>query len=216
MQFCIRLLWLFFVSTALLTTQTFEGSITFQVHSAQQQGELVLMLSPKGIRVEFKGQDSLTMLIRRNATGAIQLNPKTKTYRDIDLQEQRRFSASIGKLEKFEVEKFGKEWVLNVMCHHFKLKSAKRTLEIWTAESLVDSTHLHRLVDVGALIGISPNAIEVIQRENLNGLPLKVIVTEPSGSVRVEAKRIERKSFKSSLFDVPKSYKKEKSDVEMP
>jgi len=216
MQFCIRLLWLFFVSTALLTTQTFEGSITFQVHSAQQQGELVLMLSPKGIRVEFKGQDSLTMLIRRNATGAIQLNPKTKTYRDIDLQEQRRLSASIGKLEKFEVEKFGKEWVLNVMCHHFKLKSAKRTLEIWTAESLVDSTHLHRLVDVGALIGISPNAIEVIQRENLNGLPLKVIVTEPSGSVRVEAKRIERKSFKSSLFDVPKSYKKEKSDVEMP
>ncbi len=216
MQFCIRLLWLFFVSTALLTTQTFEGSITFQVHSAQQQGELVLMLSPKGIRVEFKGQDSLTMLIRRNATGAIQLNPKTKTYRDIDLQEQRRLSASIGKLEKFEVEKFGKEWVLNVMCHHFKLKSAKRTLEIWTAESLVDSTHLHRLVDVGALIGISPNAIEVIQRENLNGLPLKVIVTEPSGSMRVEAKRIERKSFKSSLFDVPKSYKKEKSDVEMP
>jgi hypothetical protein len=210
-----KLLFLFLFAAASLTAQSFEGAITFQIHSAQQQGELELLLSPKGIRVEFKGQNNFVMLIKRDATDAIQLNPKTKTYRDIDLQEQRRLSASVGKLEKFEVEKLGKELVLNVVCHHFKLKSAKRTLEIWAAESLVDSTHLTRLIDVGTLVGISPNAIEVMQKENLNGLPLKVIVTEPSGSAQVEAKRIVRKSFKSSLFEVEKSYRKEENNAEM-
>ncbi len=210
-----KLLFFILFSATSLFAQKFEGAITFQFHSPQQQGELELLLSPKGIRAEFKGQNSIAILLKRDATDAIQLNPKTKTYRDIDLQEQRRLSASMGKLEKFEVEKLGKELVLNVMCHHFKLKSAKRTLEIWAAESLVDSTHLARLVEAGALVGISPNAVEVMQRENLNGLPLKVITTEPSGSARVEAKRIERKSFKSSLFEVEKSYRREENNAEM-
>jgi len=197
-----------------LLAQSFEGAITFQIYSDKQQGELELLLSPKGIRAEVKGQNTFTMLIKRDGTDAIELNPKTKTYRDIDLQEQRRLSASIGKLEKFEVEKFGKEPVLNVMCHHFKLKSAKRTLEVWAAESLVDSTLLARLADVGALIGLSSNAVEVMQKENLNGFPLKVIANEPAGNARIEAKQIVRKSFKSSLFDVPKSYRKEENHSE--
>ncbi|MFN3562324.1 MAG: DUF4412 domain-containing protein, partial [Chloroherpetonaceae bacterium] len=102
-----------------------------------------------------------------------------------------------------------------VMCHHFMLKSAKRTIEVWTAESLVDSTTLTRLADAGALIGISPNAVEVMQKENLNGFPLKVIASEPTGSARIEAKRITRKSFKPSFFEVPKSFRDVDSKAEV-
>lgn len=201
-----NLLTLLLLFATSLMAQPFEGAIFFQIQSDQQNAELELLLSPKGIRAEFKGQKHITMLMLHNATDAIELNAKTKTYREIDVQEQRRLSASMGKLEKFEIEKFNKEKFLNVNCHHFKLKSARRTIEIWAAESLVDSTVLARVVDVGAIIGISPNAVEVMQKENLNGFPLKVIVTESAGSMFIEAKRIVKKSFKASLFEVPKSY----------
>lgn len=203
-----NLLALLLLCTAPLGAQSFEGVISFQIQSDQKSGELELLFSPKGMRAEFKGQNDITMLMSHDSANAVELNVKTKTYREIDLQDQRRLSASAGKLEKFEVEKWGKEKVLNVMCHHFKLKSPKRTIEIWAAESLVDSSTLARLTDVGALIGISPNAVEAMQKENLNGFPLKVIATEPSGSARIEAKRITRKSLKASLFEVPKSFQK--------
>ncbi|MGQ9806316.1 MAG: DUF4412 domain-containing protein [Chlorobiales bacterium] len=203
-----NLLALLLLCTAPLVAQSFEGVISFQIQSDQKSGELELLLSPKGIRAEFKGQSDITMLMSHDSADAVELNVKTRTYREIDLQEQRRLSASIGKLEKFEVEKFGKEKVLNVACHHFKLKSPKRTIEVWAAESLVDSSVLARVGDVGVLIGISPNAIEVMEKEHLNGFPLKVIATDPSGSARIEAKRMTRKSFKASLFEVPKSFQK--------
>lgn len=206
-----NLLSLFLLWAAPMLAQSFEGAMFFQVQSDQQSDELELQLSPKGIRAEFKGQNGTVMLMRYDNADAFALNTKTKTYREIDLQEQRRLSASIGKLEKFEVEKFGKEKVLNVACHHFKLKSPKRTIEVWAAESLVDSSVLARVGDVGVLIGISTNAIEVMEKEHLNGFPLKVIAEGSSGSARIEAKRIVRKEFKSSLFEVPKSYRKEET-----
>ncbi len=196
---------LFLFGTPVLA-QSFEGAISFQIQSEQQNGELKLLLSPKGIRAEFKGNPAFTMLMTRDGTSTVELNPKTKTYREVDLQDQRQLAASAGKLEKFEVEKLGEDMMLNVACHHFKLKSPKRTIEIWTAKSLVDSTVLARVADVGALIGISPNAIDAMQKANLNGFPLKVIVTEAAGIARIEAKRIVRKSLKSALFEVPKSY----------
>ncbi len=209
MQLCSNLFILFLFFAAPAPTQSFEGVISFHIQSEQQNGELELLLSQKGIRAEFKGKPAFTMLITRDGTNAFELNSKTKTYREVDLQDQRRLSASVGKLEKFEVEKFDKEKILNVACHHFKLKSPKRTIEVWAAESLVDSTVLARVADIGVIIGISPNAIEAMQKENLNGFPLKLIVTEPSGVARIEAKSIQRKSFKSSLFEVPKSYREE-------
>ncbi len=192
-----------------LLVQSFEGVISFEIQSEQQNGELELLLSKKGIRAEFKGKPAFTVLMTRDGTSAFELNAKTKTYREVDLQDQRRLSASIGKLEKFEVEKLGREKILNIACHHFKLKSSKRTIEVWAAESLADSTLLARVADIGVIIGISPNAIETMQKENLNGFPLKVILTESSGVARIEAKMIQRKSFKSSLFEVPKSYREE-------
>lgn len=207
-----KLLVAFLFASSHLVAQSFEGAITFQIQSDQQNGELELLLSPKGIRVEFKGKSPLVIVMPRDSADAYQLNAKTKTYRDIELQEQRRLSASIGKLEKFEAEKFGKEKFLNETCHRFTLKSAKRSLEIWAAESLTDSITLSRLIDAGALIGISPNAVEAMQKEKLSGLPLKVIASEPSGVARIEAKRIQRKSFKAALFEVPKSYRKEETN----
>jgi hypothetical protein len=62
-----------------------------------------------------------------------------------------------------------------------------------------------------------------MQKENLNGFPLKVLATETSGNARIdakfvaklEAKRIVRKSLKSSLFEVPKFYQKEENDAQM-
>ncbi|MFQ3607133.1 MAG: DUF4412 domain-containing protein [Chloroherpetonaceae bacterium] len=194
------------LSTMSVVAQSFEGAISFHIQSEQQNGELELLISQKGIRAEFKGKPAFTVLMTCDGTNAVELNSKTKTYREIDLQDQRRLSASVGKLEKFEVEKFGKEKILNVACHHFKLKSPKRTIEVWAAESLVDSTVLARVGDVGVLIGISPNAIEAMQKENLNGFPLKVVVTEAAGIARIEVKQMVRKSLKSSLFEVPKSY----------
>jgi hypothetical protein len=213
LRISLLLLWLCFAP--LLRAQAFEGAITLQVQSDQQNGELELLLSPKGIRADFKGTSAFTIVLPRDSTTAYRLDTKTKTYREIDLQEQRRLSSSIGKLEKFEVEKFGKEKILNVICHHFMLKSAKRTIEVWTAESLVDSTTLTQLADVGALIGISPNAVEAMQKENLNGLPLKIIVAERAASTRIEVKRITRKSFKSSFFEVPKSFQDLDSKAEV-
>ncbi|MFN3345937.1 MAG: DUF4412 domain-containing protein [Chloroherpetonaceae bacterium] len=211
----INLLFVWLCFVPLLQAQVFEGAITLQVQSDQQNGTLELWLSPKGIRADFKGTSAFTIVLPRDSANAYRLDTKAKTFREIDLQEQRRLSASIGKLEKFEVEKFGKEKILNVMCHHFMLKSAKRTIEVWTAESLVDSTTLTRLADAGALIGISPNAVEVMQKENLNGFPLKVIASEPTGSARIEAKRITRKSFKPSFFEVPKSFRDVDSKAEV-
>ncbi|MCS6988547.1 MAG: DUF4412 domain-containing protein [Chloroherpetonaceae bacterium] len=216
MRLRIRLLVaLLLFSASALAQRGFEGEIVYDVQSERQSGTLTLFLSPKGIRAEFKGQSAFTIIVPRDSLVAYRLNDKAKTYQELDLAEQKRLSASLGKLETFNAERAGDETLLGATCRRFKLKSPKREIEVWTATSLVDSVMLARLADAGALVGLSPNAMETMRKERLDGLPLKIVATEEATSIRVEAKQLKRKPLKASLFELPKSHRAEDNSSEL-
>lgn len=197
-----------------LFAQRFEGEILYDVQSSRENGTLVVMISPKGLRAEFKGQSSFIVLIPRDSLNAYRLTNDDR-YEEIDLGEQKRLSASLGKLEKFSAGKLGQERLLAVECQRVKLKSPKREAEVWTAATLVDSLTLAQLIDAGALVGLSPNAMDAMRKEGLAGLPLKIVSIEAGDSIRIEAKRLSRKSLKASLFALPKSRRVEADSREL-
>jgi hypothetical protein len=196
-----------FLSCPITLAQTnFSGEILLSVQSPQFNGNVSLSLSPNGIRADFSEKPSFSVLIPPTGVVAYRLNPSDKTYLEVDLAEQKRLARALAKLEKFELQKFDADTLLGYKCFHFMLKSSRRTVEVWSTPSLVDSSLISQLNDAGALFGLNSAVIDIMERENVTGFPMKVISVEPSGRVDMRVASVKRKTLKPSLFDLPKSY----------
>jgi hypothetical protein len=188
----------------------FEGSILMSVSAPDvKEGNLVVMLSRYGTKAIFDGNgQAFEFLIPKEDSSAYKLNTYGKTYNIVGLAESRRLSETLGKFDDYAIEKLSDETIAGYRCNHFTLKTKKRTLELWTTSDILNADDLTKLSGAVTLLGLNPRMIDVMKTAGVAGFPLKLRADEQQRTITMTAKKVTRKTFPKSSFEIPKDYQK--------
>ncbi len=188
----------------------FEGSILMSVSAPDvKEGNLVVMLSRYGAKAIFDGSgQAFEFLIPKEDSSAYKLNAYGKTYNIVGLAESRRLSETLGKFDDYTIEKFSDQTVVGYPCNHFTLKTKKRAFEFWTTSEILNADDLTKLSGAVTLLGLNPRMIDVMKKAGVAGFPLKLRADEQGKTLTIAAKKITKKTFPKSSFEIPKDYQK--------
>lgn len=198
-----------YLALLLAPPKPFEGSIVFSVSAPDvKNGDLVIMLSRYGAKAIFDGKDqAFEFLIPKQDSAAYKLDAYGKTYNIVGLAESQRLAESLGRLDAYSLEMLGEEPVLGYNCKRFRLKTKLRNIELWTANEIMNADELTKLAGAVTLLGLNPRMIDEMKKAGVAGFPLKLRAEENGQILTIDARKISKKTFPKSTFEIPKGYK---------
>lgn len=201
--------YILFFALLFTSPKPFEGSIIFSVSAPEvKNGKLVIMLSRYGAKAIFDGKNqAFEFLIPKQDSAAYKLNAYAKTYNIVGLAESQRLAESLGRWDAYTLDKLGEETVLGYKCKRCCLSTKQRTIELWTTSEILDAEELTKLAGAVTLLGLNPRMIDEMKKAGVAGFPLKVRAEENGQILTIDAKKISKKTFPKSTFEIPKGYR---------
>lgn len=206
-----------------LFRKQFEGILHMQISAPEGSQNGKLYISKHGTRFEMDLADPATgtvMLHLVTLTPTDEpnllytLNEKEKTYSVLDMNEfEDEFDTMVEETEKenYKVEQLGTEILHGYTCKHVRITDDHGETEMWLTKDLISAADFARL-QPGGKKGSAAFDIR-LKKAGLEGFPLKVLDKE--SNTTMEFVKIERKNLDKSYFEVPGSYTKKESALQM-
>lgn len=200
-----------------VAAQAFEGSVTMRVNlgarASAQAGaaatqQLEYQVRGGKVRVNLGGpMGGMAMLAVPQERKLYMLMAAQQTYMELPMAEAASAASSIPEPDVKVTRTGKKEMIAGLSCEHVLVAQGKAP-----PTDMCITTELGRYVDPGQVM--RAGAVPAWQKQIGDGFPLKV--TQPDGTVMMEAIAVEKKRLSNDLFSVPSNYNKMAVPVRRP
>ncbi|HEY3348846.1 MAG TPA: DUF4412 domain-containing protein [Thermoanaerobaculia bacterium] len=200
----------------------FEGELSMKMTMREGSGTGRAFVSSAGTRSELDIQTAhapfkmTTIMKASNPDVMYMINDEQKSYAEVDLKkikEQATKNRDKSK-ETWSVKKLGKETVNGYSCEHAivtRAEDAKSEQELWTSKDVSGLSYesMRGLMRRGN--ESDDGMTKALRDAGIDGFVVKRILREkgnPAPVATMELTKVERKSLRAALFEIPAGYTK--------
>lgn len=210
------------VLTAAPAFAQFEGELSMKMTMREGSGTGRAYVSAAGTRSELDIQTAqapfrmTTLMKASNPDVMYMINDEQKAYAEVDLKKIKEQAAKYRDKSKetWSVKKLGKETINGYSCDHAfvtKAEDAKTEQELWTSKDVSGLSYesMRGLMRRGN--ESDDGMMKALRDAGVDGFVVKRIMREkgnPAPVATMELTKVERKSLKSALFEIPSGYTK--------
>ncbi|MEO8054226.1 MAG: DUF4412 domain-containing protein, partial [Acidobacteriota bacterium] len=201
----------------------FEGELTMKLTMREGNGTGRTYVSSAGARSELDIQTPqmplkmTTLMKASNPDVMYMINDQQKSYAEIDLKKVKEQTAKYREKTKetWSVKKLGKETINGYSCEHIlvtRAEDAKAEQELWTSKDVSGLSYesMRGLMRRGSQG--DEGMMKALRDAGVDGFVVKMITREkgnPAPLATMELTKVERKSVKAALFEIPHGYTKQ-------
>ncbi len=138
---------------------------------------------------------------------ALVINHETKSYSFVNLRTAAENATLLDFDSNYKLKRLGKTVIKGYQCEHISLTSTTEKLELWVTSDLGDFSTFRILQSQNPRL--SNTALSrTLQSAGIEGFPVKILQQNDNGLTTMELASIKPKAVASSLFTIPKGYKK--------
>lgn len=201
----------------------FEGELSMKMTMREGSGTGRAFVSAAGTRSELDIQTAqapfkmTTIMKASNPDVMYMINDEQKSYAEVDLKKIKEQAAKYRgekAKETWSVKKLGKETVNGYSCEHAivtRAEEAKSEQELWTSKDVSGLSYesMRGLMRRGN--ENDDGMMKALRDAGVDGFVVKRIMREKGNPVPVatmELTKVEKKSLKAALFEIPAGYTK--------
>jgi Spy/CpxP family protein refolding chaperone len=200
----------------------FEGELSMKMTMREGSGTGKAWVSSAGTRSELDIQTAqapfrmTTLMKASNPDVMYMINDEQKSYAEIDLKQVKEQAAKYRDKTKetWSVKKLGKETVNGYSCDHAivtKAEDAKSEQELWTSKDVSGLSYesMRGLMRRGSQS--DDGMMKALRDAGVDGFVVKMITREkgnPAPLATMELTKVEKKSLRAALFEIPAGYTK--------
>ena len=201
----------------------FEGELTMKLTMKEGNGTGRTYVSNAGARSELDIQTAqmpfkmTTLMKASNPDVMYMINDQQKSYAEVDLKKVKEQTAKNREKTKetWSVKKLGKETVNGYSCEHVlvtRAEDAKAEQELWTSKDVSGLSYesMRGIMRRGSQG--DEGMMKALRDAGVDGFVVKMITREKGNTVplaTMELTKVERKSLKAALFEIPAGYTKQ-------
>ncbi len=195
-----------------------EGTIKMNMKTAQGDGNIDLKISKEAVlSIVNMGLGQLRMemefLIKMDELSKIiQIDRGMKTYRVIETPE----SGAGEDPGQMEVKKLGTKKILGYDCNHISVTGKGFKSELWVSKDIDLYGTLKKIQALNKSSSNQQAIFKALEDKKLEGFPLKMWWQDNQGQkVDFSVTEIKKEKHPSSLFEIPKDFKKTENNPVM-
>lgn len=163
-------------------------------------------LSETSISVGGMQTETSVLFKTSNPDLAYALNPKNKTYTEVDLKAAREMAGK--QNTDYDVKKVGSETVNGWKCEHLVVSDKNGSMDVWTSKDIGSMSEFEKVFQQQG--GASEPLMKKLKALNADGFWVKMTRkgAEPDSQITMELLKAEKKKLAPGTFELPPGYTK--------